>query len=370
MPLKRLSFIPQLDSFRFFSVLIVILYHWVPGYNIFHFADVGVGFFFVLSGYLISSNLLYLKQSIEKDEITPPGALLLFYYRRALRIFPLYYLVIFLLFLSIPAVFDGHLAWYLFYSPNLLFFQKGQWPGMLSHFWSLGVEEQFYLLWPMLIFCVPWRRLQDLFILTVLASILFKAYFVFFHPYRFLSILPFSQFDVFGMGALLAYLPFSRYASFLDKRNTRLFLFIGCFLLAAFARNSASLGLLYNLGLSGCGLLIIFQAQKGFRGFAGKILNLSILQYLGKISYGLYVYHPFMPWLWRCLNGTENKYPLPIALFTKSWMSNAWVNQFSQLSLLLIIASLSWFLFEKPINNLKNARAIRKQGSLEPKKIS
>src|SRR5580704_14630166 len=70
MPLKRLSFIPQLDSFRFFSVLIVILYHWLPGYNIFHFADVGVGFFFVLSGYLISSNLLYLKQSIDKDEIT------------------------------------------------------------------------------------------------------------------------------------------------------------------------------------------------------------------------------------------------------------------------------------------------------------
>jgi peptidoglycan/LPS O-acetylase OafA/YrhL len=348
-----------LDSFRFFSVLIVILYHWLPGYSIFHFADVGVGFFFVLSGYLISSNLLYLKQSIDKDEIAPSGALLQFYYTRALRIFPLYYLVIVLLFLSIPAVFDGNISWYLFYSPNFLFFQKEQWPGMLSHFWSLGVEEQFYLLWPMLLFCVPWRRLQSLFIITVLVSILFKAYFVYFHPYRFLSILPFSQFDMFGMGALLAFLPFSRYASLLNKKSTRLISFLGCFLLATLARNSASLGLLYNLALAGCGLLIIFQAQKGFRGTAGKILNLPILQYLGRISYGLYIYHPFMPWLWRCFSGKETQYPMPIAIFTKPWMSNAWVNLFAQVSLLLIIGSISWFLFEKPINSLRNARVMR-----------
>jgi peptidoglycan/LPS O-acetylase OafA/YrhL len=367
--LKRFPFIRQLDSFRFFSVLTVIVFHWLPSFGILHYADVGVGFFFVLSGFLISSNLLYLKQSIGDEEMTSGQALLLFYYRRALRIFPLYYLVIILLLLLIPAIFDGNFAWYALYAPNLLFFCKQHFAGMLSHFWSLGVEEQFYLLWPMLIFFVPWRRLKGLFVITVLVSILFKMLFPLFSHNSFYGALPFSQFDFFGMGALLAYLPFSRFSSSLEKKNALLILFVVSLVLTVSARRIASLNVLYNLGLSGCGLAIILQAQKGFRGLFGKLLDLPLLQYLGKISYGLYVYHSFMPWLWRCLTGQEARYPLPIALFTKPWMSNAWVNQFAQLSLLLIIASLSWFLFEKPINSLKNSILVGKRRPLQVQEI-
>jgi peptidoglycan/LPS O-acetylase OafA/YrhL len=368
--LKRLPFIPQLDSFRFFSVLIVIFYHWLPGYSVLFHAEVGVGFFFVLSGYLISGNLLYLKQSVDSEEMTSGHALLLFYYRRALRIFPLYYLVIILLLLAVPAVFDGNFTWYSLYAPNLLFFRIQHFAGMLCHFWSLGIEEQFYFLWPMLIIFVPWRRLKSLFICTVLASILFKVFCSFYNHNGFYVLLPFSQFDYFGMGALLAYLPFSRFSSVLEKTNIRIILFALGLLLTVSARYIAGLGILYNLGLAGCGLMIIAQAQRGFRGLAGKILDLPPLQYLGKISYGLYVYHNLMPWLWRCLSGQETRYPLPIALFTKHWMSNAWVNLFAQLGLLLIIASLSWFLFEKPINKLKNVGIIRKPAPLITPRIS
>ena len=366
--MKRLSFVPQLDSFRFFSVLLVIPFHWLPKHGIFHFASVGVGFFFVLSGYLISGNLFYLKQAIDDAEMTTPRALLQFYYRRSLRIFPLYFLVIFAMFALVPASFDGNFSWYVFYAQNILFFKIHHFDGMFSHFWSLAVEEQFYLVWPMLIFFVPWRRLNTFFIGTISASILFKIIFPLIYPNRLVSLLPICQFDAFGMGALLAFNSLSGRSSSLGKGNNRLMLFALSFVLACLARTIAGMGALYNVALSGCALMIILEAQKGFKGPFGKILDLPLLQYLGKISYGLYVFHNFVPWLWRCLNGTEDRYPLPIALFTKPYMNTPFVNLFAQTVLLLIIASLSWFLFEKPINSLKNAfvMAKLKLAPLEP----
>jgi peptidoglycan/LPS O-acetylase OafA/YrhL len=363
--LKRLPFIPQLDTFRFFSVLIVIFFHWTPALAIFHLPDIGVGFFFALSGYLITSNLLYIKQSIDGGEITVPSAFLRFYYRRFLRIFPLYYLAIFLILLIAPAIFEGNFGWYVSYLPNFLMYHQQRWPDMLVPYWSLGVEEQFYLLWPFLIFLIPWKYLNRLFIGTVIISILFKAVLLHFDGNPFYFILPLSQFDTFAISAMLAYLPFSGRTALLEKKPYNIIAFTGFLVLAAFARHITSLHLLFNLGFSGCAVFIIHHAQKGFGGFIGKILDLPILQYFGRISYGLYVYHNFVPWLWRCLNGTEKTYPLPIAIFKWAWAYNPWIKQIAQVCLLIIIASLSWFLFEKPINNLKNVFSFKKRSSLE-----
>ena len=353
--MRRLPYIPQLDSFRFFSVFLVMMYHWLPDIALFHNGGAGVTFFFVLSGYLISSNLLYLKKAIGTGETTLSSAFLQFYYRRILRIFPLYYLVIFSLLLIIPAVFAGKFVWYSLYMANFLIFHHQAWPDMLSHFWSLCVEEQFYLIWPLLIFSVRWRQLTKLFIGTICISILFQAYFIYIVPNRFLGVLPLSQFDTFGMGALLAYLPFSKWQpSWLEKKPVVISLFAGSVLLTIVVLNISWPSAFFNLTFSVGALLIIHQAQKGFKGVIGWILDLPVLQYLGRISYGLYIYHMFMPWLWRCLTGKETRYPLPIALFTKPWMSKDIVNLAAQSLLLIGIASLSWFLFEKPINGFKN----------------
>jgi len=331
-----------------------MMYHWLPDVALFHNGGAGVTFFFVLSGYLITSNLLYLKKAIDAEETTLPFAFLEFYYRRVLRIFPLYYLVIFSLLLLIPVVFEGRFVWYALYMPNFLIFRHQAWPDMLSHFWSLGVEEQFYLIRPLLIFLVRWRQLPKLFIGTICISILFQAYFIYIAPNRFLGVLPLSQFDTFGMGALLAYLPFSNWKpSWLEKRSVVICLFAGSVLLTILVLNISWPSAFFNLFFSMGVLLIIHQAQKGFKGVIGWILNLPVLLYLGRISYGLYVYHMFMPWLWRCLTGKETRYPLPITLFTKPGMSNYIVNLAAQFILLIGIASLSWFLVEKPINSLK-----------------
>ncbi|MBK8553827.1 MAG: hypothetical protein IPL53_23360 [Ignavibacteria bacterium] len=84
---------------------------------------------------------------------------------------------------------------------------------------------------------------------------------------------------------------------------------------------------------------IIYKASSGFRGMTGKILELPFLIYLGKISYGLYLYHNFIPMICKVLG-------LPA-------FGNIYINFMVQLSLLILISSLSWFLIEKPINGLK-----------------
>jgi peptidoglycan/LPS O-acetylase OafA/YrhL len=349
--LKRLRYIPQLDSFRFFSVFAVMMHHWLPNVALFHNGGAGVTFFFVLSGYLISSNLLYLKKAVEAGQTPLRFAFLKFYYRRTLRIFPLYYLVIFSLLLIVPAAFAGKFVWYALYISNFLIFHHQAWPDMLSHFWSLAVEEQFYLIWPFLIFFVRWRQLPKLFIATICISILFQAYFIYITPNQFFGVLPLSQFDTFGMGALLAYLPFSNWRlSWLEKKPVVISLFVGSMLLTILILNISWPSAFFNLSFSVAVLLVIHQAQKGIKGVIGWILNLPMLIYLGRISYGLYVYHMFMPWLWCCLTGRETRYSLPIALFTKPWMSRNMVNLAAQFILVVGIASLSWFLFEKPIN--------------------
>jgi peptidoglycan/LPS O-acetylase OafA/YrhL len=199
--------------------------------------------------------------------------------------------------------------------------------------------------------------------ITGLTSILFKGYFALTHPGLYIGTLPFSHFDAFAMGALVAYLPFSKRPGLLQNRALRMGIFAICVIVVFFLRDNARLSFLFNLFFSGASVLLIHQAQKGFTGAIGWVLNLPFLQYLGKISYGLYVYHNFMPWLLRCLKGQEDQYPLPIAILRQPVWNKPLIEQVTQFVLLVLIASLSWFLFEKPIINLKNLLPQPKQAS-------
>ena len=356
--MKRLPFIPQLDSFRFFAVLLVIVSHWVPNnkINILPNGYLGVTFFFVLSGYLISSNLFYLKQGIDKKEISVAKAFGIFYSRRTLRIFPLYFLVIFLLYFLDKSIFSGKFIWYATYTPNFLMFKEKHWPGMLSHFWSLGVEEQFYLIWPLLLFTIQRKWLKYLLPGIVVLSIAFKiAVFQESAPFfTFYDVLPISCFDAFGIGAFLAYLSFSENSS-LKAIFERIPFSYGLIL------SIAGMLLVYRVGISFLfgffvsisSFFIIRKTFTGFKGFSGRILNNRAIRYLGKISYGLYVYHNLMPWLWRCLTCRETDHPLPIGCLNSEMLSRPSVSLLAQFVLLIVISSISWYAVEKPLNDLK-----------------
>jgi peptidoglycan/LPS O-acetylase OafA/YrhL len=162
--------IPSLDGVRGIAILLVLLFHSLlinedamparPIYAIAASGWSGVNLFFVLSGYLITGILL--------DAPHTRRGLGNFYARRALRILPLYYATLLVFFYALPRDAYPSLAWhderqllYFAYVQNWAIAARGAWPETpnLNHLWSLNIEEQFYLVWPLAVFALGRRRL-------------------------------------------------------------------------------------------------------------------------------------------------------------------------------------------------------------------
>jgi peptidoglycan/LPS O-acetylase OafA/YrhL len=187
-PRAALDRLPALDGLRGLAILLVMFYHYGVGINhqqslIQHvvwslsgFGWTGVDLFFVLSGFLITRILL---QSRDADNYFSS-----FYARRFLRICPIYYVSLFVLFLVVPLILrteSAHMPslherlWYFAYLQNWLnVFGRMAWPIMLTHYWSLGVEEQFYLIWPLIIYCLPPKRLLQSIIAACIFSLILR----------------------------------------------------------------------------------------------------------------------------------------------------------------------------------------------------
>src|SRR5215470_771994 len=157
--------LPGLDGVRGLAILMVMAVHFVGDATPHNFGErlavklgsygvLGVDLFFVLSGFLITGLLL--------DSKGDPHYFRNFYARRTLRIFPLYYMVLAVLFLVLPRLVAlpppleearRHQAWLWTYTTNFYLAAKASWAlTYVSHFWSLAIEEHFYLLWPLVVF--------------------------------------------------------------------------------------------------------------------------------------------------------------------------------------------------------------------------
>jgi peptidoglycan/LPS O-acetylase OafA/YrhL len=164
--------IPALDGVRGVAVLLVISNHLgsalIPPYanlidygagKLVGYTWVGVDLFFVLSGYLITGILSDTRHSEHYFRN--------FYARRALRIFPLYYAFLLAIFVLLPRVglvlpepdVMHHQAWFWTYVSNFYFARLGWLPMSTGHLWSLSIEEQFYLLWPLVVLLIPRQTL-------------------------------------------------------------------------------------------------------------------------------------------------------------------------------------------------------------------
>ena len=163
---------PQLDTLRAVAVLMVIVAHWMGEYRTVHalpLGMVGVTLFFVLSGFLITQILLREREAGDSGD-EKKRALGRFYIRRTLRIFPVYYLFLLLLYLSGVPEFREDALWYVFYSVNILAYDHQSWVGPATHLWTLAVEEQFYLVWPLLILFTPRQHLWKVIAAAVLCG--------------------------------------------------------------------------------------------------------------------------------------------------------------------------------------------------------
>lgn len=344
-------FYPQLDSLRAIAVLLVIISHWFSHSHFLNrYSDngtIGVTLFFVLSGFLITGILLHSKGRIENGD-SKAEAFKVFYIRRSLRIFPVYYLLLFVLVLLNIASIRESFWWHFFYSSNFYFWVKDAFAGQLSHFWSLAVEEQFYLVWPAIIFFTPRKFIPLTLIMGIALAIVFR-YLIITPATEMGRLLMPGSLDSFCIGSLFAYgRQFQTKAYYRYTLNRKWFVLFGLLLLVAvhipvfrkLPMNSYMACYLFLISAA-FGIIIDRVAATVQKGVLRSVLSNKGLLYIGKISYGIYLFHNFIPYF----------YGLKIPGIPESL--SLYVIQGLRFSLLVAVASISWFLFEKPILQLK-----------------
>src|SRR5262245_13622803 len=220
-----------------------------------------------------------------------------------LRIFPLYYTMLATTaLLAIPPVHET-IAWHIPYLSNIYFAWRGGFHGDIGHFWSLAVEEQFYLLWPWIILLVPKHRLLMTIIIFIGIAPLFRMICTISHINQVaIWVLPPNAFDALCLGALLAYRSYHAAELRVFKTHSvSFFLALGVLMTIALQIVSyvdASGLMVSALADTGKALLLtalVAAAAHSFKGWVGKALEAQPLVYVGRISYGIYLIHAFMP---------------------------------------------------------------------------
>jgi peptidoglycan/LPS O-acetylase OafA/YrhL len=346
-----------MDGFRCLAVLAVMVAHYIkPIYQneIFHRLPWGSGvtLFFVISGFLITRILLNIKEKSEGKDNTPWYSIRSFYIRRSLRIFPIYYLTLIVLYLINSEMAVKYLPWLATYTINIKMALDNTYVGNISHFWSLAVEEQFYLGWAFLIIFIPRKYTLRMIIATIIISISYK-YFLYAFTDRWMGInsLTMSNMDQLGLGALLAYL--FNYKNELVKKLSRMnwllilltIIFIFLYIFPAPETFHVILKKYKATFVAILSFLLLAKASmNSYKGVTAFLLENKVSVYIGKISYGLYIYHNLMSEIFfRFLNRILKLQDLPDYVYVLIYTAMA-----------LLVASISWFLIEKPINSLKS----------------
>jgi peptidoglycan/LPS O-acetylase OafA/YrhL len=348
----------QFDGLRTFAIAAVAFSHWAPNLQFGLPLGTGVQLFFVLSGFLITGILLDNKP----DENRPQLVFVTwrrFYIRRCLRIFPLFYAVlVFALIIDLKPIRDTW-PWHFSYLSNVYYFRTGE-AGLdyFGHFWSLAVEEQFYLIWPFVVLLLPTRLLRWSLLALILVAPVFRIAvngIAPYHPAAARYLMP-ASLDALGIGGLLAFLARPDQFSVKPAQSVaRLGLYVGLpgAVVLAFMRhlrvtNSAANSIGDSLGHL-CLVMfygwVVWTAAKGFPGIIGRVLSWAPLVYFGKISYGLYVFHllsvPLVPRVAGLIR-------VPSSVET-----NLAFRLIAQTILTIGLAMVSWHAFEKPLNDLK-----------------
>jgi len=369
------AYFPHIDGLRFFAFFVVLISHLsiFTGYGAELYSpirklflthgDLGVTFFFTLSGFLIT----YLLLQERKEE----GAVSLkhFYIRRGLRIWPVYLVVIICGFFIFPYLIDTPLAVsllaplsrlpaYIFFVGNIDLVYMGYASVIIGVLWSLAVEEQFYLVWPLVFKKIKTSTIPWVLGAVIIASFIYR--FIHFENFEIIRYMTFSVISDLAIGCFLAYLVFLKkgFVEFFERiprwaillnyilvffypvlRGVLSFLISGLFYQTMYALESVIFCILF----SGIIMEQCFAKNSFFKSG-----NSKTLIYLGKISYGLYAYHMIalvlVLWFGVVFFG------LPLEYNSIAILLNISVATFV---ISLFLAHISYTYMEKPILKLK-----------------
>ena len=345
-----LAYRPGLDAVRAIAILLVIIGHWTqPPFPI---SLMGSMTFFVLSGYFISG--IVWKQEVYMGA---PGRwqrrLGVFYLRRLVRTLPSYYLSLAASFLLPLITLHQYPGWFLVPVSNLLFYRLQHWGEGVGHYWTMAVDEQFYLLWPVLLTVLP-RRTRWL-ALVVAGSLLFRVAWSFWvTPKLVFTLLP-SCLDMFAAGGMLRHveqLPAVRRLAHFRWVALGWLAWAALWAVLNFTQAHAAWQLIYST--TGClpaVLTLNWALHQATRPAVENRLQMALC-WIGRRSYGCYLYHLMLPVLYqravyRLFPATDTRQlwlsPLPTVLLL--------------LPVLLLLAAASWHWLEAPINRWKNKLA-------------
>lgn len=380
---RKLLHIPALDGIRGVAVLLVLASHLLIGdpnrglraiaFKIANAGWIGVDIFFVLSGYLITSIL--------RDSLGMPHYFRNFYMRRILRIFPLYFGTLFVLFVILghvgsmetdavrPILSQQWAAWC-----YVINFVPGKFDSgwlFIGHFWSLAIEEQFYLVWPFVLFQLGLRSGRRAAATGLAISIAARAALQWFdagHPAT-TQMTTWATFywticrlDGLAIGGFIALTP----ADFWNNPRVRRAIGIAGALLTvtmawlvwrgtievihaaphSWADRTWKIGGSSFLALFAA-FLVVASTAHGFRWIAAFFSN-AALRFAGKYSYGMYVYHGIlMPWLRRHLS------PAVFMSWTSSPDLAAYASFVAALAIVTAVSVASYEIYEKQFLRLK-----------------
>jgi peptidoglycan/LPS O-acetylase OafA/YrhL len=360
-----------LDGIRGLAILAVMVFHFgafdpAPGIdNVFHKITTagwaGVDLFFVLSGFLITGILVDAKGSDHYFRN--------FYLRRVLRIFPLYYGYLIVLFLILPMFSAGHAdptrspaaPWYWTYTANWYFARHGNWAvatAETGRFWSLSVEEQFYLVWPFVVAVCSRRTLMRLAGGLIAGAFLVRCIMLAFHMSSIAVIVSTTaRVDALGVGALIALAVRGEGGTAAVARRARPLGWIAAGVLGVVIivcrGPKQEAPLMQTVGYSAvamsCGALLIAAVAAPPSAVLARVFATPFLRMLGRYSYALYI-------LFQLSSDTLDRVGLTVDRLPRlagSQIPAALLVIVTAGLMTLAMALVSWYAFERHFLSLK-----------------
>jgi peptidoglycan/LPS O-acetylase OafA/YrhL len=346
-----MRYIKQLDAIRAIAIFFVLCNHWLPENNALNKASTIISapdIFFTISGFLITAILFKERNKADACGAGKTQVFKNFFIKRALRIFPAYYLTILVTYIVKHDSAPDYTS-YLTFTANFYMYHNKYW-GYMAHLWSMSVEQQFYLFWPFIMLLIPKRFLLCTIILFIVIGISSQRIIP---EEGFTSLLPQTCFDTLGLGALLAWIVIFKIELLPTVyKGLQILAIISVMIIITqtlweefYFLSHRTLVAIIVTWLIAYFILNGSEANK----FPASIFNNKGLILIGKISYGIYLYHLtlffYSP---KILYPLRQYMPLPNII-----KQNLYFFLLENFVILLVLSWLSWKYFELPISNLK-----------------
>ncbi len=347
-PSTSLTYRPELSGLRAVAVGVVVMHHWLQ--PPFPLGEIGRCLFFVLSGYLVSG--IAWKYNAYVGASGPwLRRLGTFYARRVLRIISPYYLALAGCALLPLAAVREHPGWFLLPGANLLIYNGKGWPDGVGHYWTLAVDEQFYLVWPLVLGLVG-RRRWALLLLAVSGLVFRLVWAAWYGPGMVHLLLP-ASLDLLSLGALLRLCQGEAWLRRLARGHYVGGAWLLCAGLDTWLDTGGAWATAWKLSYVSVGALAAFSTINWLltkpHFVARQVLNHPVAQWVGQRSYGVYLYHLPLLVFWQRLvyhfvpGAVERALlmgPLPVLL--------------ALLPALALLSAFSWHFVEAPLDRLKS----------------